>query len=449
MSKKIGSIEDAIVVTDLPYQIPDNWCWTRIECLNGYKSNTINPSQNENEIYELYSVPSFTDNYPEIIKGKQIGSTKQVVNEGDVLLCKINPRINRVWMVTKYTDNELLASSEWIVIRNNMINSKYLMWGMRTKFFRELMLSNLTGVGGSLTRAQPKFVKSYPFPLAPIKEQERIVSIIEKLFKKIDDAIEKMKNVYEVYEEKKSAILKMAFDGELTRNWRENNNVSIESWDNTTIGEICIINPKKIDTKMLDDYMEVSFVPMAAVSEIYGAVVDEITRPLGEVKKGFTNFKEGDVVFAKITPCMENGKSAIIPKLVNDIGYGTTEFFVLRCGEKIINQFLYHIVRDKVFREKAEAVMTGAVGQQRVPKEFLENYHIQLPSIDEQMVIVNIVNRTIYNELQVHEKLQELISYANTLKKSILDMAFRGELGTNNAEDESAIELLKKIITDN
>lgn len=435
-------VKDEIMLSEIPYEVPKNWCWVKLETINEYKSNSVNPSQNEQEEYELYSVPCYVDNYPEIIKGSQIGSTKQGVMKGDVLLCKINPRINRVWIVSKYTDNTLLASSEWIVIRNKSINPKYLMWGMRAKFFRELMLSNLSGVGGSLTRAQPKFVKNYPFPLAPINEQNRIVNVIERLFSKIDDSIDKMQNVYDVYEEKKSAILKMAFDGVLTKEWREKSNLSIDQWEEVKLKDVCQINPKKIDTKEMDDEIEVSFVPMAAVSEVYGAVVDDITRPLSEVKKGFTNFQEGDVVFAKITPCMENGKSAIIPKLVNGIGFGTTEFFVMRCGVRLHNEFLYHLIRDKVFREKAEAVMTGAVGQQRVPKEFLENYIIKLPSLAEQIEIARILNEAVEKELQVHESLSEMLNYAETLKKSILDKAFRGELGTNNQKEESAMGLL-------
>lgn len=107
---------------------------------------------------------------------------------------------------------------------------------------------------------------------------------------------------------------------------------------------------------------------MASLSEITGEIVAPEIRTLRKVKNGFTNFSEGDVVFAKITPCMENGKSAIIGKLINDIGYGTTEFYVLRCGEELSNKYLHYIVRSKKFRDEAKLNMTGAVGQQRVPK---------------------------------------------------------------------------------
>lgn len=106
---------------------------------------TINPSKDSRN-FELYSIPSFDRNAPEILNGTEIGSTKQAVEKGDILLCKINPRINRVWIVDQITDNPSIASSEWIVIRNKKLNPKYLMWYFRSPAFREYMLRDVSGV---------------------------------------------------------------------------------------------------------------------------------------------------------------------------------------------------------------------------------------------------------------------------------------------------------------
>ena len=151
-----------------PYKLPENWCWTTVGAINQYVGISADPTKAKNKTFELYSVPSSADNYPEIVLGADIGSTKQSVKKGDVLLCKINPRINRVWKVSKYTDHSLLASSEWIVIRNSGLISNYLMWCFRSPYFRGYMLSNVSGVGGSLMRAQPKFVQGYPVPVPPL-----------------------------------------------------------------------------------------------------------------------------------------------------------------------------------------------------------------------------------------------------------------------------------------
>ena len=149
--------------------------------INQYSGSTINPLDNPDEVYELYSVPSFDSQYPEIVKGSEIGSSKITVEDGDVLVCKINPRINRVWVVKHYTDHQLLASSEWIVIRNSKMDSNYLKWYFSSPTFRNLLVSQVAGIGGSLTRAQPKQVAKYPVPIVDICEQRCIAAVLDKV----------------------------------------------------------------------------------------------------------------------------------------------------------------------------------------------------------------------------------------------------------------------------
>ena len=149
--------------------------------INQYCGSTINPLDTPDTIYELYSVPSYENQVPEIIKGKEIGSSKITVEDGDVLICKINPRINRVWVVKRHTPYQLLASSEWIVIRNHELDSDYLKWYFSSPFFRELMTSQVAGIGGSLTRAQPKQVAKYPVPIVKVGEQRKIAAVLDKV----------------------------------------------------------------------------------------------------------------------------------------------------------------------------------------------------------------------------------------------------------------------------
>ena len=142
--------------------------------INHYASENVNPARFPEQYFELYSVPHFSEGYPEIIKGKDVGATKQVVQEGDVLICKINPRINRVWKVTRHTDYPLIASSEWVIVRNADLNADYLTYYFSSPKFRVLINSELTGMGGSLTRAQPKQIRRYLVPV-PDKEEQHFV----------------------------------------------------------------------------------------------------------------------------------------------------------------------------------------------------------------------------------------------------------------------------------
>ena len=149
------------------------------------------------------------------------------------------------------------------------------------------------------------------------------------------------------------------------------------------LGECCSINPRRPNIN-LHDTDKVSFVPMSAVSE-NGHLVDMIDEEYGKVKKGFTYFENNDVLFAKITPCMENGKGAIAHGLTNGIGMGSTEFHVLRPIDEISSPYwLLALTQIPVFRERAVKNMSGTGGQKRVGASYLEHFMVGLPSIEEQ-----------------------------------------------------------------
>lgn len=159
------------------------------------------------------------------------------------------------------------------------------------------------------------------------------------------------------------------------------------------LGEVCEINPRIGRDHGLTDADVVSFVPMAAVDEIAGSIRDRQTRTFGEVKKGFTYFRDGDVLFAKITPCMENGKATIARNLVGGIGFGSTEFHVLRAGGNVLPEWLFYFVRQEKFRSQAKRNFTGTAGQQRVPTTFLANSKILVPPLSEQRRILDLLSR--------------------------------------------------------
>ncbi len=168
-------------------------------------------------------------------------------------------------------------------------------------------------------------------------------------------------------------------------NWKPTININ-PSWPKVKLGSACQINPRFVGS--LDDSTEVPFIPMAAVGAGNGMIDLGINRPYAEVKKGYTPFSAGDVIFAKITPCMENGKVAVVPPLKTEVAFGSTEFHVLRPRDGLDARFLYSIVSHEKFRRNAANNMTGSAGQQRVPLSFLVNCAIPLPPLSEQQRIV-------------------------------------------------------------
>lgn len=440
-------LQQALVpAEEQPYEVPENWVWVRLGDVNKYISKSVNPISEPDKIFELYSVPSMVDNYPEIIAGSDIGSSKQSVCKKDVLLCKINPRINRVWKVSQFTDNELIASSEWIIIRNNHIDANYLMYCFQSKYFREFMLSNVSGVGGSLMRAQPKYVQTYPIPLPPLSEQQRIVERIEELFAKLDEAKERLQEVVDSFAVRKAAILHKAFTGELTQQWRLENGVSDESWEEKTIGEICSSLKYGTSKKSSDD----GEVVVLRMGNLQNGEIDwsnlAYTSDEEDIKKYL--LKSGDVLFNRTNSPELVGKTSIYRGEIPAIYAG---YLIKLDYEKniVVGDYLNYYLNSSKAKEYYMQVKTDGVSQSNINAKKIGEFEIPLPTLPEQHEIVRLIDDLLARERKAQQATEQALASIDLMKKSILARAFRGELGTNKASEASALELLKQVLVEN
>lgn len=450
-------VEQALVPEEeQPYEVPGNWVWVKfghlaIDIADGpFGSNLKKEHYTDSKEVRIIQLSNIGKNgwredntkYTTYEHAETI--SRSLVKPGEIVIAKMMPA-GRAIIVPNGEKAYVLSSDAIKFVPKKSINTKYMLYAINSNMFRNQITLETQGI----TRARTSIgkIKTYAFPLPPLAEQQRIVDRIESLFAKLDQAKELAQNALDSFEMRKAAILHKAFTGELTAKWREEHGVGMNSWETVAIKEVCTINPKRADVKGLADDIEVTFVPMPSVSDVTGAITSPLVKPLGEVKKGYTNFKSNDVLFAKITPCMENGKSAIVGDLVNGIGFGSTEFHVFRCSERLNNRYLYHLVRSQAFRDEAKTVMTGAVGQQRVPREFLENYSMRIPTSDEQAEIVRILDQLFEKEQQANN-LIDVFDKIDMTKKSIIARAFRGELGTNDPGEENAFELLREVVCD-
>ena len=199
------------------------------------------------------------------------------------------------------------------------------------------------------------------------------------------------------------------------------------SWAVAQLADLAEINPK-LDKTLFRDDLEVSFVPMPAVEAGSGQIDVSEVRKFSEVKKGYTPFAERDVLFAKITPCMENGKMAVVPALRNNLGFGSTEFHVIRPLRDVDPRYLYYFVSSEKFRHDAEHNMTGAVGQRRVPTAYLCEHGIPVPPAREQHRITAKIDE-LFSELDkgldsLTIARQQLTAY----RHAVLKHAFEGKL---------------------
>lgn len=172
-----------------------------------------------------------------------------------------------------------------------------------------------------------------------------------------------------------------------------------EGWAHACISDLADINPKQ----NFDDHLPAGFVPMSHAPTNFRDKLRFDERNWGEIKKAYTNFKDGDVIFAKVTPCFENGKAALVEGLPNGIGAGSSEFFVLRPSSKGVSaKYLLALVKSREFMLEGAANMTGAVGLRRVPRQFVEGFALPVPPAAEQT--------------RIAQKLDELLAQVDTLK---------------------------------
>lgn len=199
-------------------------------------------------------------------------------------------------------------------------------------------------------------------------------------------------------------------------------------WAKTILGEVCAINPRTQFESLPPDHTEVSFVPMAAVEEESGRLDASQIRPLRAVRRGYTPFKENDVIFAKITPCMENGKIALATGLKNGLAYGSTEFIVLRCYGGLLPRFLLYFLLQPSLRQAAERQMSGAVGQKRVPSNYLFSYEFLLPPTREQERIVAKLDTAFLRLERAENAAKRAKERLKKYRSAVLDAAITGEL---------------------
>jgi len=195
-------------------------------------------------------------------------------------------------------------------------------------------------------------------------------------------------------------------------------------WSFFKIKDIADISPGKSVNIQRHDNDPTSFIPMEAVNEISGEVSLLQTRTYGEVKKGYTYFENGDIIFAKITPCMQNGKSAIVDNLIGGFGYGSTEFTVLRAKSGRSNEWILHFLRTSEFRKDAEDHFTGSAGQQRVPSDFVSNYSIPYPASDEVKPQLSKIKLKLNQAQKARDTINKQKETISALPSSILRRTF-------------------------
>ncbi|MDO8778562.1 MAG: restriction endonuclease subunit S [Burkholderiaceae bacterium] len=426
-------------------ELPDSWVVRALGEVNQFSSSTLNPATRPEEVFELYSVPSFPTGTPERLLGSAIGSTKQTVAPGDVLISKINPRINRVWTAGPKASEVQIASSEWIGFRSAAVQPAYANYYFRSPDFREAMCSEVAGVGGSLTRAQPKRVAEYTIPIAPAAEQIRIANQLDTLFTRIQSCNDRFDTIPALLKRFRQAVLNAATLGALTKSWREANGGDYE-WKDGQLSDIAEVQGgvTKDAKKQSAQDEDVPYLRVANVQRGYIDLTEVKTIRVPSAKLEGLLLEAGDVLFN------EGGD-------LDKLGRGWVwEGQIPRCT------FQNHVFRARLFDKNNHPKFVSWWGNSRgldyfirsgkqttnlasINKTMLAALPIRLPPAAEQFEIVRRVEALFAIADRIEARAIAARTQAQRLGPLVLAKAFRGELVSQDPEDEPVSKLLARM----
>ena len=462
---------------DLP-PLPEGWVWTRLEdCVDVLDSHRVPLNAQERE--KRIAGKSISELYPYYGATGQVGWIDDYLFDVELVLLGedgapfFDPAKNKAYIIRgrSWVNNHAHVLRALAAITSNTFLCHYL---------------NICDYNGYITgttrfKLNQSLMRKITIPLPPLPEQHRIVAKIEELFTKLDAGIVSLKKTKAQLKHYRQAVLKYAFEGNLTEEWRERHKDKLEpasvlqerikeerkkivkgkykelppldtsdlpelpeEWMWTRLEAVAEINPRFNEKDITDD-VEITFLPMRCIEELTGHTDLSFTRRVSEVKKGYTPFKDDDLLFAKITPCMENGKVAIVYGLKNGIGFGSTEFHVIRLYESLPRKlFFFFLIREEL-RKDAQRNMTGSAGQLRVPVNYIRQILIPFPPLPEQHKIAEEIALRFSVADDVEKTVDQSLKQAVRLRQSILKTAFEGKLVPQDPTDEPASVLLERI----
>lgn len=430
-----------------PYKIPSNWCWSYWKYCGKFIAG--NGFKNIYQGFTQYDIPYY-----------KVGSLK-FCDEGNYLIDEtntINEEIRTKLKAVKIPVNSIIFAKigEAIKLNRRCLNKieccidnnlmafisekyfyKYIFYWTKSLNFYEL--TNATTVP-ALRKTD---LENIPIPLPPLNEQQRIVNRIESLFVKLDRAKELIENTLAQFEQNKMAILHKAFIGELTAKWRKENNIDLSSWQEKTIDELC--TSLKYGTSKKSK-LEGSVVVLR-MGNLQNGEIDWSNLMYTDDKDDIEKYllKKGDVLFNRTNSPELVGKTSIYRGEYPAIYAGY--LIKLDYGKDIIGEYLNYMMNSTKAKHYCYTVKTDGVSQSNINAKKIGAFEIPVPTIEEQQEIVNILDNLLakYNKIK---NLEQQLEKIELLKKAILAKAFRGELGTNNPDEESAENLLKEILAE-
>lgn len=425
--------------SDLLGNVPNTWEVKKLKYVIKIIQTGTTPSTTDYSFYDG-EINWFNpkDLNHEVLRNSEKKLTQIAIDKGVIKLFPGNSilivGIGATTGKTAYLKHSATFNQQITGFKSLQHNNKFLFYLLKSMSGVFLKIANYT----TLPILNNEFFKSFLLSIPPNKEQQIIVSFLDQKTSEIDALIAKKEKLINLLEEKRTALITQAVTKGLEPNVpMKDSGVEWmgdipEIWTIKRLRFCSKTNPAKPNFKGKDEQL-VSFIPMEAISED-GMINTEESRPVDEVLQGYTYFADGDVIIAKITPCFENGKGALARGLLNNIAFGTTELHVVRVKSLLISSFLFYISISYPFRKIGEANMYGAGGQKRISDDFIKDFVIPLPSLDEQKLICDFLAISIEKIEKTKCKVIEIINRLKEYRSALITNAVTGKIKVPNQE---------------
>jgi len=431
-------LQQALVsAEEQPYEVPENWVWVRLGSLADVKGGKRLPkgttfSENITKhpyirVTDFNAIGVSLEGLKYIDEDVYEKISRYTISSDDIYV-SIAGSIGKVGIIPSCIDGANLTENAAKITNIKGINQKYLCLFLKSEFAQYQMQS------ATIATTQAKLalfrIESLTFPLPPLSEQQRIVERIEELFAKLDEAKERLQEVADSFAVRKAGILHKAFTGELTKQWRRENGVSDESWEEKKLSEITENQDSKripLSKSQRDN--------MNRIYDYYGAsgIIDKVDDYIFEGKKLLIGEDGANLVT----------RSKDIAFIADGKYWVNNHAHILDVKDTVLLMYLCHYINNM----DLIPYVTGSA-QPKLTQAKMNNIKIFLPTLSEQHEIVRLIDDLLARERSAQQATEQALASIDLMKKSILARAFRGELGTNKASEASALELLKQVLAE-
>lgn len=431
-----------------PYILPENWCWTK----GKYILEKMESQKPEGDYFYYIDIDAIDNSCQIVTEPKQIAvcdapsRASRKLHVGDTIFSLVRPYLKNIAYIDKSLSNSIASTGFYVCTPKKNVFPKFFYWLMISPYVVDGLNKYMKGDNSPSIRGGD--IEGFCYPIPPLPEQKRIVYRIESLFAKLDEAKEKIQQVLDGAEMRKAAILHKAFTGELTKTWRKENGISEDSWVEYTLQSVCTmkITDGTHKTPTYSD-KENGVVFLSAKDITSGEINWENTKYItSELHKELYSRlapQINDILLAK------NGTTGVAALVKEDKVFDIyVTLALLRPNvEIVIPEYLLNIINSPLCKVQFNENLTG-IGVPNLHLRDIKDVKIKVPSISEQEIISDKVEMLLANEGMVTKNCLKQIEVIDTMKKSILAKAFRGELGKNNPTEDSALNLLKEVLQD-